>query len=92
MRESVIEAYLVKVVRSKGGRAYKFNSVCNRGVADRLCLLPNGKLFFVELKSLTGKQTELQKFFEKEVVSLGQRYIVLNSKEAIDRFITEEMK
>lgn len=92
MRESVIEAYLVKSVKSVGGRAYKFNSVSNRGVADRLCLFPDGKVYFVELKTATGKQTPLQKLFEKEVTSLGQKYLVINSKEGVDNFIDQWRK
>lgn len=89
MRESAIEAYLVKAMKAVGGKAYKFNSVSNRGVADRICLFPNGKLVFVELKAPDGKQTPLQKVFEKEVTSLGQKYVVLNSKDAVDNFIKQ---
>lgn len=85
--EKAIEAYLVKRVKEVGGKAYKFNSMSNRGVSDRIVLFPNGKLYFVELKTAKGVQSPLQKLFEKEVTELGQEYVLLNSRYTIDEFI-----
>ena len=45
--EKDIERYFVKSVQSLGGIAYKFNSMSNRGVADRIACLPNGETWFV---------------------------------------------
>ena len=47
MSEKEIENYLVRKIKNKKGIAYKFTSPGNSGVPDRLCLLPNGKIFFV---------------------------------------------
>lgn len=88
-RESAIEAYLVKKVKIVNGVAFKFNSMCHRGVADRLCLFPNGKMVFVELKTKNGVQSPLQKRFEKQVTELGQEYWLLRSKRDVDDFIEE---
>ena len=49
MSEKEIENYLVRKIKNKKGIAYKFTSPGNSGVPDRLCLLPNGKIFFIEL-------------------------------------------
>ena len=87
MLEKNIEAYLVKSVRRIGGIAYKFVSPANRGVADRVVVLPGGGVIFVEVKSATGKLSPLQEQFAKDMQRLGQNYIVLNSREAVNAFI-----
>ena len=55
MRESAIEALLVPVCTSAGGRCYKWVSPGNSGVPDRIVFLPGGKVIFVELKTETGR-------------------------------------
>lgn len=85
--EKHIEAHLVKKVKEIGGVAFKFVSPANRGVADRLVVLPGGGVIFVEVKSATGKLSPLQEQFAKDMQRLGQNYIVLNSREAVNAFI-----
>jgi len=70
-----------------GGKTYKFRSISQRGVADRIVCLPNGDTWFVELKAPSGKLSELQKFFEKEVKGLSQKYACLWEKEQIDEWV-----
>ena len=61
MLEKDIEKVLTSEVRKIGGRAYKFVSPGNDGVPDRLVIFPCGQTVFVELKTGTGKLSELQK-------------------------------
>lgn len=61
MRESDIEAILVREVKALGGRAYKWVSPGNSGVPDRVVVLPHGRVWFVELKTDTGQLTALQR-------------------------------
>ena len=63
MIETEIEAHLVWTVAVMGGGTYKFKSITNRGVADRIVCLPNGKTWFIEVKTETGKISSLQKVF-----------------------------
>jgi RecB family exonuclease len=86
MLERQIEAHLVKKVKELGGIAYKFVSPANRGVADRVVVLPGGGVVFVELKTATGKLSPLQEQFAREMTRLGQNYIVLKSREEVDAF------
>ena len=51
MREKTVEAKLVATVKAMGGLAPKFISPGYDGMPDRLVLLPNGILAFVELKA-----------------------------------------
>jgi hypothetical protein len=84
--ERDIEAYLVKRVKALGGMAYKFVSPSNRGVADRLVVLP-GQIWFVEVKQETGRLTALQALFMEQMKRMGHNAIVVWSKEEVDAFI-----
>jgi hypothetical protein len=86
MLEREIEAYFVKSVKSLGGIAYKFNSLSNRGVSDRIVCLPNGETWFVELKRDGGKLSALQKLFAEDMRKLNQNYACLWNKENVDRW------
>ena len=82
--EKEIERHFVRSVQSIGGRAYKFTSPGRRGVADRIACLPDGAVWFVELKTKGGRLSELQKHFASEMKLLNQNYAVLWNKEQVD--------
>ena len=84
MKESEIEDYLVWTVERMGGRAYKFVSPAQRGVADRIVCLPNGQTWFIELKTKKGRLSPLQQMFAAEMARLNQKHAVLWNKEEID--------
>ena len=86
MKESEIEDYLVWTVERMGGRAYKFVSPAQRGVADRIVCLPNGQTWFIELKTKKGRLSPLQQMFAPEMARLNQKHAVLWNKEEIDRW------
>lgn len=91
MSEKEIENYLVRKIKNKKGIAYKFTSPGNSGVPDRLCLLPNVKIFFVELKSPGKKPRALQINQITKIAKLGQRVYVLDSKEKVDEVLETEL-
>nr|DAI53937.1 MAG TPA: Nuclease [Caudoviricetes sp.] len=91
MSEKEIENHLVRKIKNKKGIAYKFTSPGNSGVPDRLCLLPNGKIFFVELKSPGKKPRALQVNQITKITKLGQRVYVLDSKEKVDEVLETEL-
>ena len=86
MLEKQIEAYLVKKVKEKGGIAYKFTSPQNRGVCDRIVVLP-GRVIFVEVKQPKGKLSELQKRFEDTITGYDLEYACLWDKDDVDNFM-----
>ena len=90
--EKNYEQYLVKTVEALGGKAFKFNSLSNRGVSDRIVCLPDGSTWFIEMKTETGRLSALQKVFAKDMAALNQKYACLNSKEAVDRWACELTK
>jgi len=86
MKEKDIEAYFVWAVERAGGRTWKFASPGQRGVADRIACLPDGRVWFVELKKPGGRLSVLQERFGAEMVRLNQNYSVLWSKEDVDEW------
>ena len=85
--EKVLERKLVDKIKKLGGHAYKFVSPNQRGVPDRLCVLPHGITVFVELKTTGKKPTKLQVLCMDELRALGQECVVIDSSEALDELI-----
>ena len=71
MREKTIEAKLVKAVKSMGGIALKISSTNYDGMPDRLVLLTDGKLAFIELKAPGKKLRPLQEKRKRHLEALG---------------------
>jgi Holliday junction resolvase-like predicted endonuclease len=83
--EKHIEAYLVKRVKALGGIAYKWRG--HGGAADRIIVLPDGTVWFVEVKTIGGRLSALQKVFAADMARLKQKYCVLWTKEQVDAYI-----
>lgn len=83
-KEKTVEKYLKQMVEKTGGRCLKFVSPGNRFVPDRICLLPEGHIFFIECKSPTGKLTSGQIRELDRLNKNGHLGIVISSKEEVD--------
>lgn len=84
MRERDIEQYLVRRVKEKGGRAFKWVSPGNDGVPDRIVLLPGGRLLFAELKAPGKKPTPLQEKQIDRIRKMGHPVVVIDGKRQVD--------
>ncbi|GIQ63609.1 hypothetical protein PACILC2_21770 [Paenibacillus cisolokensis] len=89
MRESVLERRLVREVERIGGLAPKWVSPGNRGVPDRLVILPGGRTVYVEMKAPGKPLQPLQEKWARKLFKLGHQYYKIDSIEDIDRFIDE---
>lgn len=85
--EKDIELYLMKQVRALGGRALKMAPVSKAGLPDRVCVLPNGQVRWVELKRPGGQVTKIQSRAHAELLRLGHYVHVLSTHEQVDVFI-----
>ena len=83
MREKEIENYFVKQVQEKNGIAIKLNSTTMFGLPDRLVLLPEGIVFFAELKAPGQKPRTLQQFVHCKLKKLGFDIYVIDSKQQV---------
>lgn len=86
MLEKKIEQRLMAKAKANGGLAMKWTSPGNPGVCDRICLLPGGRVVFVELKAPGKKPTPLQAKVHRMLMGLGMDVRVLDSVEAVDAF------
>ena len=82
MREKQIENKLATEAKKLGGIALKFVSPSFDGIPDRLVLIPDGHIAFVELKAPGKKPRPLQR-------SLGFRVYVIDSVEQIGGMLDE---
>lgn len=85
--EKVIERKLVEYVKKGGGLCIKLLSSQYIGLPDRLCLFPNGKLVFVELKSTGQKPRKIQVSVHNKLRALGFRVEVIDTLDGVDNFI-----
>lgn len=85
--EKLIERKLVDAVKAKGGLCVKFYSAYQRGVPDRIVLMPQGRVYFVELKSTGKKPTKLQELFIGKLRSLGFIVEVIDTIEKLTEFV-----
>ena len=89
MREKTVEAKLVAAVKGMGGLAPKFTSPGYDGMPDRLVLLPNGILAFVELKAPGKKLRPLQVRRKAQLEGLGFSVYCIDRPEQIGGVLDE---
>lgn len=89
MREKQLEQRLVSAVKNMGGIAPKFVCPGYDGMPDRLVLMPNGKLAFVEVKAQGCKPRPLQMARHGLLRRLGFKVYVLDDERQIKQIITE---
>ena len=89
MREKQIESKLVIEVKKIGGIAPKLVSPGFDGMPDRLVLLPDGHIAFVELKAPGKKPRPLQRARHRLLRSLGFRVYVIDDAEQIGGMLDE---
>lgn len=89
MREKYIEKKLVIEVKKLGGICPKFISPGFDGVPDRLVLLPNGRIAFVELKAKGKKLRPLQVRRKGQLEQLGCLVYCIDDVEQIGVILSE---
>lgn len=64
------------------------------GVSDLVLLLPDRKVYFIELKNPNGKgrQSPNQRWFEENVKEYGQQYVIWDSWKQVEDFINVHRK
>ena len=89
MREKAIEQKLTLMVKRQGGIAVKFVSPSFAGMPDRLVLLPDGLIAFVELKAPGKRPRPLQEARHRLLRSLGFNVYVIDKPELIGGMLDE---
>lgn len=89
MREKAIEQKLTLTVKKQGGICPKFVSPGYDGMPDRIVLMPDGRMAFVEVKAPGQIPRPLQKARHKLLRDLGFKVYVLDSVEQIGGILNE---
>lgn len=71
MRESMVERHLRERIEKAGGKCWKWVSPGRRGVPDRIVIMPNGVIAFVETKAPGKTEEKLQKVVHRYLVERG---------------------
>lgn len=94
MKEIESEKYLERLLKNTvegtmQGLCLKLLSQHTIGLPDRLCLLPKGRAFFVEVKTTGKKPRKIQEFIHKRLRSLGFRVYVLDSSPVLHTILSD---
>ena len=87
--EKVLEAELRERCKALGWMCIKLTSQYQRGLPDRLILMPGGRVCFVEIKTTGKKPTALQKLTHERLRALGYRVEVVDTTESLDNLIVD---
>lgn len=91
-KEVDVEARLCDKVKRHGGMCIKLLSFHVTGLPDRMCLLPGGNVYFVELKTTGEKPRKSQVAIHNKFKRLGFPVMVIDSKKGVDDFIDKITK
>lgn len=100
-RESIIEKYLVKQAKARGGEVRKVQWIGHRGAPDRVVMLPSvGKwqrdgewlrrdprTLWVELKATGVDPRDGQLREHRAMRAVGQEVFVIDSLEGVDKLL-----
>ena len=89
MREKQLEHLFLMEVKCIGGLALKFVSPGFSGVPDRLVLIPDGRVAFVEVKAPGQHPRPLQTTRHKQLRQLGFKVYVLDNPQQIPEIIRD---
>ena len=87
MLERDVERKLIDGIKRLGGQAYKWVSPGSNGVPDRIVIMPGGRILFCELKTTTGRLSELQKMQIRMLTRLGCEVRVLYGPDDVQHLL-----
>lgn len=85
--EKALDKKLSAEVKRIGGWSIKLLTVHITGLPDRLCLLPEGRLFFAEIKTTKKNPKKIQLSMHKKLVKMGFKVFVIDNSEIIKSII-----
>lgn len=91
MREADLEDVFRRAVRAAGGMAVKLTPP-PAGIPDRLVLWPGARLYFVELKTKTGRLSVVQRVQHRQLAALGFDVVVLYGAGQIRAWAKEQAR
>ena len=90
--EKVIEKRLNDEVAKQGGWSIKLPAVYIAGLPDRMILLPDGIIFFVEVKSTGRKPTKIQLHIHERIKRLGFEVYVVDKLDQVYELLNRQLE
>ena len=84
-----VEDYLHDAFVQRSGTTRKFVSPGRTGVADRICMLPGGRIWFIECKTLSGRESPVQVRERHRMIALGFDARVVYGRDGVDALMKE---
>lgn len=88
--EKAIEAYLVRQAKEQGLLCLKYSSANTTGYPDRLLLLPDRRVVWIEIKTKGKHPNKLQLLRHDELRRYGHTVYVADSREQVEEIIEKE--
>ena len=86
--ESKIQASCIQYAKKQGWFVLKVIR-CNVNGYPDATFFKDGKTFFVEFKTAIGKQSELQKYVESELIKQGFKYFLIRDLKEFQKIIID---
>lgn len=88
VRENKVEKYLDKCVKDLGGITRKWVSPGRDGVPDRIVFLYR-KIFFVEVKTVSGKLSTTQQREHSRLIDQGAKVFTVYGEDGVDELLKQ---
>jgi hypothetical protein len=85
MLESKVQAKIINQLKKNGWLVLKIIKCNINGMSD-LIVFKNGRTVFIEVKNENGKQSEIQKYVQKQVELQGFEYLLINDINQLNEF------
>ena len=85
MLESKIQSKIINQLKKNGWLVLKIIKCNINGMSDLICF-KNGRTVFIEVKNESGKQSEIQKYVQKQVEMQGFQYLLINDINQLNEF------
>lgn len=86
--ESAIEAQFIKWCKANGYWTLKLTAIGYAGWPDRIVLLPNNRVVWIEFKTRTGVLSKVQGFIHRQMAKFGHSVSVCRScSEAVNEVL-----
>lgn len=83
--EKLLEKKLKERIGSLGGLCIKLETNFMVGLPDRLCLLPDKRIFFAEVKTTGERPKKIQLWMHNKLRKLGFEVLVIDRSEQIEQ-------
>jgi len=85
--EKLLERKLAAGIIKLGGWSIKILSIHINGLPDRLCMIPQGRVFFAEIKTTKKKPSRIQLVVHEKLRKLGFAVHVIDNSEQLNSIL-----